>query len=483
MPLFVMLGAPLFGALLGLLPASLARVARYAGAGLSLASLGAAFGLWMAIDQGRVTTFAGGFLRADALSTLLALCVTIVSALAAWLGPELGGREPLRSGQVRRFIVLSNLLTFTMLAAVTVDNVGLMWVAIEATTIFSAMLIPLRVSKASVEASWKYLMIASVGIALAFVGTVLAYFDFVHRAGLPEGALNWTVLMVAAPRLHPEVMRLAFVFVLVGYGTKAGLAPMHTWLPDAHSEAPAPLSAVMSGVLLAVAIYGIVRWKAVVDLSAGPAFTSTLLLALGVVSLAIGAFSLVAQKSYKRMLAYSSIEHTGLTCLGIALGPAGAFAAMLHLLNHSLTKSALFLLSGRIYRRYGTADVAGVSGLRRAMPATAGLFAAGILAAVGLPPFGMFISEVALVRAGFQSGHYVLMVLVLGLLLLVFVSLVWHLNRMLHGDPPATIERGEPDRAGLVPLAACMAAVVALGLVIPSSLVKLLTLSAEIVAK
>ena len=216
-----------------------------------------------------------------------------------------------------------------MLAAVLVANVGLMWVAIEATTIVSALLIPLRVTKASVEASWKYILIGSVGIALAFVGTVLAYFDFVGHSGAAADALNWPVLMVAAPHLPPDVMRLAFVFLLVGYGTKAGLAPMHTWLPDAHSEAPAPLSAMMSGVLLAVAMYAIMRWKAVADLAVGPAFTNALLIALGLLSLAIAGFSLVGQRNYKRLLAYSSVEHTGLTCLGLALGPLGAFAALL----------------------------------------------------------------------------------------------------------------------------------------------------------
>jgi hydrogenase-4 component F len=312
---------------------------------------------------------------------------------------------------------------------------------------------------------------------------VLAYFDFVHRVGVLDGALNWTVLMTAAARLQPDVMRLAFVFLLVGYGTKAGLAPMHTWLPDAHSEAPAPLSAVMSGVLLAVAMYAIMRWKAVVDLSAGPSFTNTLLIGLGVLSLAIAGFSLVAQRGYKRMLAYSSIEHTGLTCIGVALGPAGAFAAMLHLLNHSLAKSVLFLLSGRVYRRYGTAEIAGVCGLRRAMPLTGSLFAAGVLAVVGLPPFGMFISELALLRAGFQGGHYALMACVLGLLLLVFVALVRHLNGMLHGEPPPGVVSGEEDRGGLVPLAACLLAVVALGVMVPPALAKLLAMSAEIVAR
>jgi hydrogenase-4 component F len=482
MILFVLVGAPLMAVALALVPIPV-RAAGRAAAALSLVALGAAVAVWWAVAGGETLTAAAGLLRADALSTVLAMCVCCVCALAAWLGPGGWGAEELNEAQVRRYVIFSNLFAFTMLLAVTVSNVGLMWVAIEATTIASAMLIALRVSKASVEASWKYFLIGSVGIALAFVGTVLAYFDFVHRAGDVSQALNWPVLLAAAPRLHPEVMRLAFVFLLVGYGTKAGLAPMHTWLPDAHSEAPAPVSAMMSGVLLAVALYAIMRWKAVVDLAAGAAFTNSLLGALGLLSLVIAAFSLVAQRSYKRMLAYSSIEHTGLTCLGLALGPLGVFAALLHLVNHTLVKSVLFLLSGRVHHRYGTTEIRGVSGLLRTMPVTGALFAAAILAAVGLPPFGLFISELALIRAGIAGGHVVLMAVVLGVLVLVFISLVSHLTRMLYGMPDDSAAGGEGQWLPLVPLAACLGAVVALGLAIPWPLARLLTMSAEIVAR
>ena len=225
------------------------------------------------------------FLRADALSTLLAACV-------AWWrrwrrGSGRGSGRTTSPGAARRFRIFANLFTFTMLFAVTTNNVGFMWVAIEATTITSAMLIPLHVTKASVEASWKYILIGSVGIALAFGGTVLGYFDFVNLAGRQEAALNWTVLMAAAPALHPEVIQLAFVFILIGYGTKAGLAPMHTWLPDAHAEAPAALSAMMSGVLLAVALYAVIRWKAVVNAAVAARFPDRLLIVLGVLSIAI----------------------------------------------------------------------------------------------------------------------------------------------------------------------------------------------------
>jgi hydrogenase-4 component F len=402
----------------------------------------------------------------------------VVTALAAWLGPGLSPEDDPR--RTRRYQIFVNLFAFTMLFAVTTNNVGLMWVAIEATTITSALLIPLDVTKASVEASWKYVLLGSVGIALAFAGTVLAYFDFVSLAGGQEAVLNWTVLRAAAPSLHPEVMQLAFVFILVGYGTKAGLAPMHTWLPDAHAEAPAPLSAMMSGVLLAVALYAIVRWKVVVGAAVGHGFPDGLLVLHGVLSLAIAAFSLVLQRNYKRMLAYSSIEHTGLICVGLALGPAGSVAAMLHLANHTLAKSTMFFLAGRVLGRYRTTEIGRVSGLLRAMPWTGGLFLTGALALVGLPPFGLFVSEFALFRAGFAAGRPWLMGLVLLLLTVAFVGLIAQVNRMLYGPLPAGAVAGENAPWRLVPLGLCIAALVVLGLTLPPPVASLLARIAEI---
>src|SRR5262245_13049880 len=478
-PFGLLLGPPLLAALLaaGGLPHP---AAGWAGAVLSLVSLGAALALGrQVLAGGPVVAGWQDLLRADALSVLLATCVAIVTALAAWLGPGLErDTEPRRA---RRFQIFVNLFAFTMLCAVTTNNVGLMWVAIEATTITSAMLIALDVSKASVEASWKYILLGSVGIALAFGGTVLAYFDFVRLADPQEAVLNWTVLRVAAPALHPEVMELAFAFLLVGYGTKAGLAPMHTWLPDAHAEAPAPVSAMMSGVLLAVALYAIVRWKAVVSAAVGPAFPNRLLVIVGVLSLAIAAFSLVMQRNYKRMLAYSSIEHMGLMCVGLALGPLGTVAAMLHLLNHTLAKAAMFLLAGRILHRYRTADIARVSGLLQVMPGTGWLFLAGGLALVGLPPFGLFVSEFALLQAGFVGGRPWLMGVVLALLAVAGVALVAHTNRMLYGPAPAGVVVGESGPWRLAPLALCIGALVLLGLAVPTPVATLLTRIAEIV--
>jgi hydrogenase-4 component F len=482
---FVMLlGPPLFGSLLAVAVNPYRRIVGWTNALLSLLSVGAAVALWRHILAGVVLT-AGPqeFLRADALSTLLAFCVSVVGSLAAWLGPGMGEDDGYDHAQARRFRIFGNLFTLMMLFAVVSNNVGFMWIAIEATTITSAMLIPLHVTKASVEASWKYILIGSVGIALAFGGTVLGYFDFVNMAGHREAALNWTVLMASAPRLHPEVIQLAFVFILIGYGTKAGLAPMHTWLPDAHSEAPAPLSAMMSGVLLAVALYAVIRWEAVVNAAVGTKFTDDLFVAMGLLSLGIGSFSLVVQRNYKRMLAYSSIEHTGLICVGLALGPLGTFAAMLHLLNHALAKSTMFFLAGRVLHRYRTTEIGGVSGLLKAMPWTGGLFAAGILAAIGLPPFGLFISEFALFRAGFAAGRPWLMGLVLALLTVAFVSMIGHLNRMLYGAPAEDVSVGEGNAWPLVPLGLCVVALVVLGLTLPTSLQVLLTRIAETVGQ
>ena len=480
----LLLGPPLLSALLALSVKPYRRVVGWTSALLSVVSVGAAVVLWRHILAGEVLTSGPlEFLRADALSVLLALCVSVVGALSAWLGPGLQDADGYDAAQSRKFRIFGNLFTFTMLFAVTSNNVGFMWIAIEATTITSAMLIPLHVTKASVEASWKYILIGSVGIALAFGGTVLGYFDFVSLVGRQEGALNWTVLMASAPHLHPQVIQLAFVFILIGYGTKAGLAPMHTWLPDAHSEAPAPLSAMMSGVLLAVALYAVIRWEVVVNAAVGTKFTDDLFIAMGLLSLTIGAFSLVIQRNYKRMLAYSSIEHMGLICIGLAMGPLGTFAAMLHLLNHALAKSTTFLLAGRVLQRYGTTEIKNVSGLLKTMPWTGGLFAAGVVAVIGLPPFGLFMSEFALFRAGFAVGHPWLMGLVLALLTVAFISMIGHLNRMLYGTVTEGVTVGERLSWSLVPLGLCLSALVVLGMTLPGPVQVLLTRVVEIAGR
>jgi hydrogenase-4 component F len=440
-------------------------------AGVSFAAAGA---LCAQVVSGKLAGDGNGIWRVDALSALLALCIAFVSLLASALAPGMQRLDSDEASQARRLRVYLGVFSFVMLMAVTVQNVALMWVAIEATTIASALAIPLHRTKASVEASWKYLLVCSVGIALAFTGTILAYFDFMASAGEVSGSLNWSMLRSAAPSLHPELLQLAFAFILVGYGTKAGLAPMHTWLPDAHSEAPSPISALMSGVLLAVATYAIARWKAVIDTAVSPAFTNTMLIGFGLLSVAIGAFSLVIQRHYKRMLAYSSVEHMGLVTVGLALGPLGAFAAWLHVVNHALAKSASFLLAGRVLQRYETTEIAGVTGLLRVMPWTGALFAMGILALVGLPPFGLFVSEFLLVQAAIVDGKLWLAAIVLVLLLTAFVSLFSHLNRMLYGSAPEGVRVGEPRGWPIMALLVPSLILVVLGVTLPTALATLI---------
>jgi hydrogenase-4 component F len=480
MPLFLLLAPSLVASALALAVGNLRLVGRISVL-LHAVSFGASAWLCAGVLWTDATVVVGNdFWRLDALSALLALSITGVTLLTSAFGP---GLDDDHHGvqQTRRFRIFVNAFALMMLVAVTTNNVGFMWVAIEATTVTSAIVIPLNRTKASVEASWKYLLICSVGIALAFAGTVLAYFDFVSTAGHVPDALNWTVLRAAAPSLHPELMQLAFAFILVGYGTKAGLAPMHTWLPDAHSEAPAPMSAMMSGVLLAVAMYAVARWKAVVDATLTSEFTSNLLITAGLLSLVIGALSLVIQRHYKRMLAYSSVEHIGLVSIGLGLGPLGAFAAILHLVNHAVAKSMAFLLAGRILHRYESSEIARVSGLLRVMPWTGSLFAIGVLALVGLPPFGLFVSEFLLVRAAIATGHFWLAAAVLVLVLIAFVSLFNHLNRMLYGPAPDGVAVGEAASWSTLALAGCAAVSVVLGLVLPWQLTALITRTVAIV--
>ncbi|MCL5997252.1 MAG: hypothetical protein M1546_14535 [Chloroflexi bacterium] len=492
MTFFFLLLPPLVASLLAFLVRPYRAFVGWASALLSLISLGAAITIAAQTIAGNVPTWGltidslglEDVLRADSLSALLMVCITAVAALTLFLSPGVGRELRYTAPQLRRYQVFINLFIAAMLLAVSANNVGVMWIAVEATTIFSAFLIPLTLSKTSIEASWKYILISSVGIGLAFAGTVLAYFDFVARSGRIENALNWTTLMATAPSLHAEVIRLAFVFLLIGFGTKAGIAPMHTWKPDAYGESPAPLGVLMSSSLFAVATYTIVRWKAVADAALGRGYTDNLLLALGLLSLLVAAFSVVLATNYKRMLAYSSIEHTGLICLGLGLGPLGAFAALLHLVNHTAAKSLMFFLVGNIEQVYGSPLIERVRGLSKVLPWTGGLFAAGLLALIGLPPFGLFVSEFALFRAGFALNQPWLMGATLVLLSVVFVSFIVHLNKMLYGPPPVGVIAGQVDRLwNIAPLLLVIGVLVVLGLTLPVPLAALLEQSVEIIAK
>jgi hydrogenase-4 component F len=262
-------------------------------------------------------------------------------------------------------------------------------------------------------------------------------------------------------------VKLSFLFILIGYGTKAGLAPMHTWLPDAHSEAPAPISAMMSGVLLNVGVYALIRFKAVTDITLGSAFSSVWLMRFGLLSLGLAAAFLLSQRSYKRMLAYSSVEHMGIVALGLGFGGYwGIVGALLHMVNHALSKSMLFILSGSILLKYGTTEIRGIRGLLKASPWTGSAFLCGVVALLGLPPFGLFISEFAIFRAGF-AGFTAYAVIGIALVALAFAGMLGSVNSMLYGQPQE-ITKGDPVRWPLAPVTLNIAFLTALGVVFPS---------------
>jgi len=399
----------------------------------------------VATADGRVLAL-GGTLRVDALSAVMLLVIGAVGLIATWAGVDYLDTE-LALGHTdargaRRYGLLVPLFLATMVLAVLASNLGILWAAIEATTIVTAFLVGHRGGRGAVEATWKYVIICSVGIALAYLGTVLVYYASQHAGTGVHGSLDWTVLVAHADQLDPGVMRIAVVLLVLGFGTKAGLVPMHGWLPDAHSQAPAPVSALMSGVLLSVALYALLRYRVIAAAALDAGFLRTLLLVVALASVGFAASMMLAQRDYKRLLAYSSIEHMGLMMIGVALGtPLAVAAVVLHILGHGLAKAVAFCGSGQILATEGTTQIADVRGLLARRPAVAGAFALAIAALLGLPPFSIFVSELALARATADAGLGWLLGVALVLLLVVFVAVGAHVARMLFGTP------GEPRRS------------------------------------
>src|SRR5579885_1556637 len=370
------------------------------------------------------------WLYVDALSILTVLVIAFVGFTSALysLGylredmreQDVTGGEGLR--HLRRYYVLFNLFLFSMLVVPVSNSLGVLWIAIEGTTLASLFLVSFYRTGEALEAAWKYVIVGSVGIALALFGTILAYYSAVQVLGNTYD-LNWSVLAPVAARLNPAVMRLAFLFIVVGYGTKTGLAPMHTWLPDAHSEAPSPISALLSGVLLNCALYAILRFFALATPSLGQTYPATLLLVFGLLSLLVATLLILRQRDYKRLLAYSSIEHMGLMAVGVAFGGAlGIYGALFQLINHAVTKSLLFFASGQVLLRYETKQIRRVSGIVKIMPVTGLLLVVGGLAITGAPPFGIFASELTILGAGFQQGQVAAALIALALVATIFIA-------------------------------------------------------------
>jgi len=430
----------------------------------------------------------GDWLYADALSALTALIIAFVGATAAiysigYLREDMREQDTSRGeglGRLRRYYMLFNLFVFSMLVVPLSNSLGVLWIAVEGTTLASLFLVSFYGTGEALEAAWKYVIVGSVGIALALFGTILTYYSAVQMLGTSYDLL-WSVLTPVTPRLDPNVMRLAFLFIVVGYGTKAGLAPMHTWLPDAHSEAPSPISALLSGVLLNTAMYGILRFYSLATPSLGQGYPSALLLGFGLLSLLVAALFILRQQDYKRMLAYSSVEHMGIVATGVAFGGAlGFYGALLQLINHAVTKSLMFFASGHVLLRYETKEIDRVSGVVRLMPATGGMLILGGLALTGSPPFGIFISELTILGAGFSNGHVLPALAVLALVAAIFVAFLRYINRMAFGAPTEGVKAGEFSRLGLLAMGISTVLVVGLGVAIPSPLTTLLHQAAAV---
>ncbi|MHB8077633.1 MAG: proton-conducting transporter transmembrane domain-containing protein, partial [Candidatus Krumholzibacteriia bacterium] len=354
-----------------------------------------------------------------------------------------------------------------MTLVIAAQHFGLMWVAVEGTTLASAPLIHFHRHHRSLEAAWKYLVICSVGIAVALLGN---FFLVVAMSPVtdPLAGLTLASLTAHAGQLDPAWLRAAFLLLLVGYGTKMGLAPLHTWLPDAHSEAPSVVSALLSGALLNCAFLAILRVHGVCVAAGQAAFSGDLLVLFGLVSMGFAAAFIVGQRDYKRMLAYSSVEHMGIAAFGVGIGGAAGFGALLHVVNHSLAKGMLFLLAGNVLAAYRTRASAEVSGLLRVLPVTGLLWFAGFLAITGSPPFGPFLSEFTILRGALAAGRPVLAAIYLALLLIVFVGMAMIVPAMALGES-GLARRREPWLA-VVPPAILGVAVLILGVYVPQRL-------------
>lgn len=367
------------------------------------------------------SVISGGYWYVDAFAAMMVLLIGFIQWTATMTALHYLAEEAhegvIGIPAMHRYFFLSNLFIFSMLLTVVSNNLGFMWIALEATTLATTLLVAFYSQKGSLEAAWKYLILCSTGISLGLIGLLLTYYA-ASSTGLLEGleATNWTDLMAIAPALPPEFMRIAFVFILIGYGTKVGLVPMHAWLPDAHSRAPSPISGMLSGILLNTALFAILRFRVLVDGTlGGSAWTGELLLVFGVLSCAIPAAFILLQTDYKRLLAYSSIEHMGIIVFSAGLGAVGAFASVIHMVGHALAKSGLFFAAGNILLRFKSTKFERVGEVMRVLPYTGALFLTLLLALLAVPPSPLFGSELLLVSQGIVEHPYLTTILLFAL--------------------------------------------------------------------
>jgi len=370
----------------------------------------------------------------------------------------------LTAARLRLYHSMYQLFNFTMLLALLTNNMGILWVAMEAATLTTVLLVSLYRTPASLEAAWKYFILCGVGIAQALFGTILLYFAAEKLLGVGGGALLWTELNSVKGQLEPTVLSLAFVFLLVGYGTKVGLVPLHNWLPDAHAEGPTPVSAVLSGLLLNVALYAVVRCKVLVEGSVQTSFARELMMGFGLLSVVVAAVLLSRQRDIKRLFAYSSIEHMGIITFAFGMGgPIANFAGLLHMTVHSLTKSAIFFTVGHATQKTGTQIMDDIRGLITISPMLGWGLIMGTLAILGMPPFGVFASEFLILITAIHEHPWATPFL-LGALGLAFAAVFSKVQPMVFGQ--TTVKR-LPLRPAMIPVFAHLAIVLMLGLWIP----------------
>ncbi len=418
-----------------------------------------------------------GYILISPFGNWVTLCIGAVYLLASIYSTGYMRILNVTGSKAAKFYGLLEGFALTMLIAPFMNNPGLYWIAIDFTTIVSAFLVGFEREAESVEASWKYLIVVSSGLSLSLLGIVLFYWAGTFHLG-PVYSMTWATLHSVAGKVPTSLLLTSFLLVLVGFGTKAGLAPMHTWLPDAHSEGPAPVSAMLSGALLNTAILGIVRFMDVLDGTAASVPAHLAVIVLGVLSLSIAAMFIVRQQGIKRLMAYSSIEHMGIIAIGFGFGGVlGIAGAMYQMLNHSLNKSLLFFGAGNAMRSYGSKEIHRIRRVLSFYPVTGALWLLGAIAITGAPPFGLFQSEVAILRAGI-GGKNSWTVWVIGLLLIViFIGFMNHFRAMFFGLEPA------PDSLPVmqfnswleVPMWLSLAAILVLGLWWPSGMLHFFT--------
>jgi hydrogenase-4 component F len=401
-----------------------------------------------------------------ALTTFVAFTTSIFSA--SYIGHELSiGR--LTPKFLRFYHALYQAMIGAMNVALLANNVGLLWVGVEVATLSTVMMVGVYRTPEAIEAAWKNFILGSVGIALAFFGTILVY--LVAQEALGEGlpAMAWDLMAQNAAKFDPSLLSLAFVFLLVGYGTKAGLAPFHAWLPDAHAEGPTPISAVLSGLLLNVALYALLRFKMILAAAPGTIDAGLILIVLGLASLLFAAFMLYRRRDIKRLFAYSSIEHMGIITFAFGMGgPLANFAGLLHMTMHSLTKSAIFFAVGHVAQVAGTQRIADIRGLSVSHPVLGFGLALGVIAIAGMPPFGVFTSEFMLVSSSFARHPFLAVILVSGLII-AFGALMLRLQSVLFGDP---VGPKSESQATYMPLFLHILLVLVAGLWLPEPIVR-----------